>query len=123
MELLILYAWPGNVRELGNEVRRVTALMDSDGYVTPELLSPGIGPSKLDSSRVAPDFPQITINLDQTIEQATALLERQMLEHALKVAMGQVTDAATKLGLSRKGLYLKRKRLGLMNHKVAPAPT
>ncbi|HKY21621.1 MAG TPA: sigma 54-interacting transcriptional regulator [Vicinamibacterales bacterium] len=121
MELLLLYSWPGNVRELANEVRRVTALIESDGHVTPELLSSEISDLRLKSTRVPRDSAHITINLDQTIEQATALLERKMLEHALNGAGGQITDAAARLGLSRKGLYLKRRRLGLMGDSSAPS--
>jgi DNA-binding NtrC family response regulator len=41
-------------------------------------------------------------------------LERTMVEHALEKSQGQVTTAARTLGLSRKGLYLKRQRLGLV---------
>ena len=87
--------------------------MDSDGYVTPDLLSPEIGLLGRESNHDAPDLPQFTINLNQTIEQATELLERRMLAHALKGAPGRIAEAAVTLGLSRKGLYLKRKRLGL----------
>jgi len=119
MELLILYSWPGNVRQLSNEVRRIAALVESDDYVTPELLSPEISMLNRENNRAGPGSPQITINLDQTIEQATALLERTMLEHAIEQADGRVTDAAMSLGLSRKGLYLKRKRLNLTGNGIS----
>ena len=76
MELLILYSWPGNVRELANEVRRVTALMESDAYVTPELLSPEIGMLQ-GRTQVKASDPRVEINLDQTIEEAVTLLERR----------------------------------------------
>ena len=36
-----------------------------------------------------------------------------MIADALKEASGSVKEAAERLGLSRKGLFLKRKRLGL----------
>jgi DNA-binding NtrC family response regulator/tetratricopeptide (TPR) repeat protein len=114
MELLILHTWPGNVRQLGNEVRRITALMESDNYVTPDLLSPEIGSHRRESNRDK-GLSEITINLNQTIEQATELLERTMLEHTLKSGPGRIADAAMALGLSRKGFYLKRKRLGLIS--------
>lgn len=121
MELLILYSWPGNVRQLANEVRRIAALVESGANVAPELLSPEI---RRVTMRPCSSFtsPQITIHLDQTLEQATANLEKQFLEHALRVTGGHVSDAARTLGLSRKGLYLKRKRLGLFGlHAQPPA--
>jgi transcriptional regulator with GAF, ATPase, and Fis domain len=39
MERLILYSWPGNIRQLANEVRRLTALSESDADITPDQLS------------------------------------------------------------------------------------
>ena len=36
-----------------------------------------------------------------------------MIQHAMSLASGHMERAAQLLGLSRKGLYLKRQRLGL----------
>ena len=113
MELLVLYSWPGNVRQLANEIRRIAALTESAGYVTAARLSPEIAARERDGDRSAPESTRISISLAQTLENATALLEREMLEHALRDSGGCITDAAHRLGLSRKGLYLKRRRLGL----------
>jgi transcriptional regulator of acetoin/glycerol metabolism len=44
-------------------------------------------------------------------------LERAMLLNALKNANWHMDTAAKALGLSRKGLYLKRQRLGLSADK------
>jgi DNA-binding NtrC family response regulator len=44
---------------------------------------------------------------------ALSAVERQMIASALKRHSGQLDGAARALGLSRKGLYLKRQRLGL----------
>ena len=38
-----------------------------------------------------------------------------MIKHALRQAGGRMAAAASALGLSRKGLYLKRLRLGLID--------
>jgi DNA-binding NtrC family response regulator len=112
MEHLISYSWPGNVRQLANEVRRFVALVDEQQVVTPELLSEEI--VQTGSVRpVEPSSPQVAIHLDQPLLQAIQQIERQMLNHALKTANGRVSVAAKSLGLSRKGLYLKRQRLGL----------
>lgn len=113
MEMLIVYSWPGNIRQLANEVRRLTALADSGALITPEHLSPYL---HLQSSRgpVAVDgAAQFNVRIDQPLDKATAQLESEMIKHALKQAGGRVSDAASTLGISRKGLYLKRLRLGL----------
>ena len=41
-------------------------------------------------------------------------LERTMIQFALRVCGGRLEDTARMLGLSRKGLYLKRLRYGLL---------
>ena len=53
------------------------------------------------------------LRIDQPLEQATAHLESEMIKHALRQAGGRMSVAASALGISRKGLYLKRVRLGL----------
>ena len=53
------------------------------------------------------------VRIDQPLEEATAYLESEMIKHALRQAGGRVAAAASTLGISRKGLYLKRLRLGI----------
>jgi DNA-binding NtrC family response regulator len=47
------------------------------------------------------------------VRRRTQNLERDLIEKALEDTGGNVTRAAEKLGLSRKGLQLKMKELGL----------
>jgi DNA-binding NtrC family response regulator len=58
--------------------------------------------------------PSVTIRLDQTLADATDALERVFIERALAAASGRVAEAAQILGLSRKGLFLKRRRRGMV---------
>ena len=51
--------------------------------------------------------------MDQPLAAATEHLERAMIQHAMRVCHGRVEQVAKILGLSRKGLYLKRQRLGI----------
>jgi DNA-binding NtrC family response regulator len=53
------------------------------------------------------------VPLDQPLASAIELLERTMIQHSLKATRGLLEPAAKKLGISRKGLYLKRHRFGL----------
>jgi hydrogenase-4 transcriptional activator len=114
MELLILHPWPGNVRQLANEVRRLAALAESGTCVTPEHLSPHLRP-KSNGEQIAPQtVPELAVRIDQPLDKAVARLESEMIQRALRQSNGHVSTAATALGISRKGLYLKRMRLGLM---------
>jgi DNA-binding NtrC family response regulator len=55
----------------------------------------------------------MVMRLDQTLAEATEQVERAVIERALAACDGRNDEAAKRLGLSRKGLYLKRQRLGL----------
>jgi len=59
--------------------------------------------------------PAIEIRLDQPLARAIDELERKFIETAMSAANGRVADAAEMLGLSRKGLFLKRRRRGLVS--------
>jgi DNA-binding NtrC family response regulator len=56
----------------------------------------------------------VSIRLDQPLAQAVAELERTFIAHAMQSVDGRVADAAQLLGLSRKGLFLKRRRRGFL---------
>lgn len=115
VEYLLLYPWSGNVRQLANEMRRLAAMAEPDAVLTPEHLAPGIRAERrtVSVAKKAPDDNEIVIRLDQPHPAALELLERAQIAHAMKASGGRVEDAAQLLGLSRKGLYLKRQRLGL----------
>ncbi len=113
LEYLVLYAWPGNVRQLVNEISRVAAFADPDSTITPALLSPEIQASRR-TVRVYPgEEPEIRIRLDQPLNDAVDAVERVMVTRALDRAHGNYENAARLLGISRKGLFLKRRRWGM----------
>jgi transcriptional regulator with PAS, ATPase and Fis domain len=110
LEYLLLYRWPGNVRQLANELRRIAALAEPGDTLLPSHLSRDIVASR----RTIPVQPsEVVISLDQRLQEATDQLERAAIERAMTAAKGNNDDAAKALGLSRKGLYLKRQRLKL----------
>lgn len=109
IELMTLYSWPGNVRQLNNEIRRMVALADNDATLTADMLSPEIRRGRV----IGPDEDVVTVSFDGTLTAATERLEREMIGAALRKHSGRLDDTARALGLSRKGLYLKRLRLGL----------
>jgi transcriptional regulator with PAS, ATPase and Fis domain len=113
IEHLILYEWPGNIRQLQNEIRRMVALADDDSILTPSKLSAqvfGSGSSRTSQSGVN---AEISIGLREKLTPTLWKIEREMIRVALTSHKGRVDDAAKSLGVSRKGLYLKRRRLGI----------
>ena len=57
--------------------------------------------------------PPATASLAGPLADAVDDLERRMIHDALREAGGNVATAAARLGISRKGLFLKRRRLGI----------
>jgi DNA-binding NtrC family response regulator len=115
MEYLVLYRWPGNVRQLANEVRRLVALAEPGAVLMPEHLSHDIRASRrtIPAGERVLTSNEVVVRTDQPMAAALEHLERTMVQQALKESSGRLEDAAQRLGLSRKGLYLKRQRLGI----------
>ncbi|MEO8519803.1 MAG: sigma-54 dependent transcriptional regulator [Acidobacteriota bacterium] len=115
LEYLLLYAWPGNLRQLANEVRRMVALAGgADAALTPAMLSPEIQASRrtMPAPKGSEGDPGLHIGLHQPLPAAVEMLEQAMVRRALDRSHGRVEDAAKLLGISRKGLFLKRRRWG-----------
>jgi len=112
MERLLLYRWPGNVRQLQNELRRIVALAEPDSTLGPELISRDI----LDAMPIfRPDANrrELAVRLTDKLTPTLLRVECEMIKCALRDNQGKVDAVAKALGISRKGLYLKRQRLGL----------
>jgi DNA-binding NtrC family response regulator len=113
MERLAMYAWPGNVRQLQNEIRRLVALAEPSAILRPDVLSADIFKATSGvASTSTPKPNQIGVPLE-TLNSTLSRIEREMIKAALHDHHGKVEAAARALGISRKGLYLKRQRLGL----------
>ncbi|MCU0578877.1 MAG: sigma-54 dependent transcriptional regulator [Desulfobacterota bacterium] len=105
-ELLAAYPWPGNVRELMN-VLRSAALLNREGVVGVEALSayPFIwGEEEREEAPTPPAGPSPLPTLAEA--------ERDLIRRALDQAMGNKTQAAKMLGISRSHL---RYRMILQN--------
>ena len=114
LEYLLVFRWPGNIRQLANEMKRIAALSEVDAVVAAEHLSRDISgfsaSRKTEIARRQARDNEIIVRLDQPLTAAVEQVERAMIISALGRADGAVEQAAQMLGLSRKGLYLKRQR-------------
>jgi DNA-binding NtrC family response regulator/tetratricopeptide (TPR) repeat protein len=113
---MLLFDWPGNIRQLANELRRIVAMAENGQTLRAADLSPEITRRLRATELTPPQAPQdcLTVRLDQTLDHAVEQLERVFIERALAAAGGRVAEAAQLLGISRKGLFLKRRRRGLV---------
>ena len=115
MEYLVLYRWPGNVRQLANEMRRMAALAEAGAVLMPEHLSPELAASRktIPASERVLEPTEIVVRLDQPMAAAVQHVEQAQIQWAMKKSGGGLEETAALLGISRKGLYLKRQRFGI----------
>jgi two-component system response regulator AtoC len=116
-QLLVSYSWPGNIRELENVVERAVLFCDGDQLKT-DNLPPEIAEGAPALRFASPSQPAIGVEsagegLKEQVKAAMSRLETELIVKALKQTHGNVTHAARLLKISRKGLQLKMKELGL----------
>jgi DNA-binding NtrC family response regulator len=115
MEYLLLHKWPGNVRQLANEMRKLAVMAEAGATLMPEHLSRDIASSRRTvPADVRPADPrEVTVRLDQPLAAMIEHVERTAVQRAVTKHHGNLEAAAAMLGLTRKGLYLKRQRYGI----------
>ncbi len=102
------YRWPGNVRQLKNEIQRAVALSLPGGTIEPSHLSPEIGATRLPGTVPVARRASLATNLAEAVEH----VERELIQSTLDRTGGNISESARVLGLTRRGLYLKLRRLG-----------
>lgn len=98
--VLLGHNWPGNVRELSNRLERACVLSTEPVISERELFED-------DSRRFSPSAGL------QSLDEFLADAERFYIDAALKREGGRILHTATVLGVSRKTLWEKMKRLGI----------
>jgi len=101
-QILEAYAWPGNVRELHSAVERATLRHDGDGPIEVSSLPSHL----LTADTVIRSFRSGPPTLKE--------LERTYILWVLENSGGTKADAARTLGISRKSLWEKCKRFGVV---------
>ena len=117
MEALRAYGWPGNIRELENVVERAVLFSDEKMIrlqdLPGELKNPSSYAPRSDGQSDASLQLPSDSGLKEHVKVAMSRLERELVSRALEQTSGNVTHAARLLKISRKGLQLKMKELGL----------
>jgi two-component system NtrC family response regulator len=98
IDALTAHAWPGNVRELENRIKRAVVMAEG-WYITPDNLELQIA--------VSPPRDASTLKASRDHR------EKELVRLAMEKAEGNVTRAASYLGVSRPTLYQLLARYGL----------
>jgi len=108
LDHLIKYKWPGNVRELMNAVERAVVLSRSE-YLS-ENDFPIISGADIDNDEAVSDTTKVNISGKMPLEE----VEKATILKTLKAAGGNKSEAARRLGITRKTLHKKLKSYGVM---------
>lgn len=104
--LFFEYNWPGNVRELENVIERAMILCPTSTIELSDL--PEGFKSQFDDTRIFDNIPP-----DAKLDETLALIERKMIDRALKLAGHVQSNAAELLGIGKSGLNKKIKKYGI----------
>ena len=102
--------WPGNVRELKHCLERACVLFP-DGPLTVKALFGELQPA------VAVE----TEHADSSLGSYLEAREREFIEQALQSHAGRIADTAAALGISRKNLWEKMRKLGIQEKSGPPS--
>lgn len=107
--------WPGNVRELQNAIHRYHT------FKTMECMDPSLAEASPEYAHVdfLDDCDGFSSRQRQSLSQAMAQYEKELIVNALDRNRGNRTRAAAALGIERRTLQRKLKKLGI--HNTAPA--
>ena len=98
LEALIQHTWPGNVRELRTALEHAVVLCRGD-RITLRDLPPSVRPGGAEAALPIRN----NVQNELTVKEA----EKQLIIRALKSAEGNRTEAAERLGMSRRTLHRK----------------
>ena len=104
MDRLIKYDWPGNVRELMNAVERAVVLSRSE-YLDEEAFTLVLQTGQQEAV--------IPVQIGAS-EPSLESVEKETVLKALETAGGNKSEAARRLGITRRTLHLKLKKYGMM---------
>jgi DNA-binding NtrC family response regulator len=123
---LIEYRWPGNVRELRNTVERAAILAEGDELTARDLPDElGVREGGDGARRDAPEAAtpegdgQLSIPFTLDFREDRREFERRYIARCLEESGGNVTRAASILGMHRQSLQHKLRELGLARRYVS----
>jgi DNA-binding NtrC family response regulator len=96
LAVLEAYSFPGNVRELKNVIERALILSGGEA-IRREHLQLLASTPRPESSRMAPSFTDLPLNLEEA--------EQALIQRALQQTGGNVAEAARLLGVNRSRIY------------------
>ncbi len=102
LQLLIGYTWPGNIRELKNVIEQASVLAEKD-IIEPHHLPDAI-------TGQTPSIDIFSNGNDINLDEKLAIMEKEMIIHALKKSGGIQVKAAEILKINQRSLWHRIKK-------------
>ena len=112
LDQLQAYSWPGNVRDLENAVQSAM-IQAGSGTIDVAHLPMRIGAERDRDTAAAESTPGRDGSLGDSVQRATARLEKEMIARTIQECGNNRSLAAQKLQISRKTLYNKLREYGI----------
>jgi len=114
LKALLEYDWPGNVRQLRNYIERAVILSEGE-EITLDNLPELARRNQLESNAFeeVDNEEEVTVSPSLSFKDAKKEFERKYVERCLERSSGNITQAASILGMHRQSLQHKIKELGL----------
>lgn len=106
MDIFLSVSWPGNLRQLEHVLERMCVLSSGGELKAADIPADLRAEIDLSAGQEGASFREI-------VRRQTQNLEKDLIEKALEEMDGNITRTAEHLGISRKGLQLKMKELGI----------
>ena len=116
---LMAYAWPGNVRELRNTIERAAIMSEGDELVEIDLAITPAGKTDADALTNG----NLVVPYTSDFRDDRREFERRYIARCLEESNGNVTRAASILGMHRQSLQHKLRELGMGRRYVAVGST
>jgi len=113
---LMAYDWPGNVRELRNTIERASIMSEGDELVEIDL---GQSPAGKRTQTDAAVNGNLSVPYTSDFRDDRREFERRYIARCLEESGGNVTRAASVLGMHRQSLQHKLRELGMGRRYVA----
>ena len=110
LDHLIRYTWPGNVRELMNAVERAVVLSQSDFLTEQDFTNIQSMETNHDELPANGNSSRIIMDGATSLEE----VEKTTILNTLEASGGNKSEAARRLGITRKTLHKKLKAYGVM---------
>jgi DNA-binding NtrC family response regulator len=118
LKVLIEYDWRGNVRELRNSIERAAILAEGNELTAKDLPDEILKHLKTSNTEISFDNSGLSVPFTNDFREDRKEFERRYISRCLDESDGNVTRAASILGMHRQSLQHKLRELGLSRRYV-----